>query len=248
MPRQSGEPSIARPARFQTTSWSLVARAGDDDPDGRAAIEHLCRTYWPPLYSFLRISGKAPADAEDLLQGFFIHVLERGVFGYAEQDRGRFRTFLIAALKQFVAREYGREHAQRRRPEKGFVPLDVTSGEVEFSRRCRSGETPEAVFERAWALTLLDQARQILCDEYERAGKVQLFNTLVPSLAGDGSLESREVAQQLQMSDGAVRVAVHRLRQRYGTILRRLIVATLHDDLDVEDELKSLMDAVANKC
>ncbi len=230
--------------RFQTTSWSLIAQAGTDAPEGREAVEKLCGMYWPPLYAFLRGSGRSPTDAEDLLQGFFLYLLEHDVVSYADPQRGRFRTFLIASVKQFLSREHLRDNAQRRRPAGGLLSLDFGVTEEMFNRRRHADASPEALFDRVWAFTLLDQTRQVLRDEYVRVGKTELFDTLSPALTSESACSTRDVAAQLQMSEGAVRVAVHRLRQRYGAILRRHIGATLRDAGEIDDELRSLMQAI----
>ncbi|MDA1016542.1 MAG: sigma factor [Planctomycetota bacterium] len=230
--------------RFQTASWSLVANAGGDGPGGRAAIDQLCGTYWSPLYVFLRGLGQSQSDAEDIVQSFFIHLLEDRVLEYADQDRGRFRTFLIAAIKQFVAREHVRRSARLRKPDRAILSHDFGVAEQMYSTRGQDEKTPEVLFDRAWALTLLDQTVTKLRDEYARADKVELFEKLLPALTSDRRI-ARDVSAQLQMSGGAVRVAVHRLRKRYGTILRRLISETVQDPSEVDDELHALMRAIS---
>lgn len=229
---------------FQTTSWSLVARAGIDAPDARDAVERLCRLYWTPLYAFLRGSGRSRSDAEDLVQGFFLHLLEHDVLRYANPARGRFRTFLITAVRQFASRQNSHDNAQKRRPATGLVSLDFGAGEATFERRGRRNDLPEELFDRVWAFTLLDEALNGLRVEYTRVGKTLLFNTLSPSLTSETPQSYRELAKELQLTEGAIRVAVHRLKQRYGTILRRHIAETVQSESEIDDELNALMLAI----
>ena len=230
---------------FQSTSWSVIALAGAGAPDSQIALEQLCRDYWVPLYAYLRSSGRDRSDAEDLIQSFFLHVVEHGVLGYADPARGRFRTFLIAALKQFATRTFQYENAQRRRPLDGILSLDIEQAERAFELRGRE-LSPDAAFNKAWALKLLRDAVDTLRDEYRTAGKSSLFDALCPALTSDAPLSYRETAEQLQTSEGAIRVAVHRLRQRYGVLLRKLIGETVRDESEIDDELQSLMQAISS--
>lgn len=233
-------------APFPYTSWSLVSRARADGAESREAVEHLCQLYWPPLYAFLRRSGHKRADAEDLLQDFFTQFVEQSVFRYADQDRGRFRTFLIAAVKRFASREKARNNTKRRRPDgKQIVPLDFETAEKSFASRCRTEDSPETLFDRAWALNLLEQAREVVREEYSRAGKSELFDGIATFLTAEPQDTYIEISEKLGMTPGAARVAVHRIRQRYGAVLRRLIESSLDNGDEFEDELQWLIQIVS---
>lgn len=232
--------------RFETTHWSVVVAAGRDDRDSqsRRALETLCRTYWYPLYAYVRRKGHQPGDAADLVQGFFASLLERHAIAAADPHRGRFRAFLLSSLDHFFANQWRHDHAQKRGGGTTVLSLDFEAGERRFSREPWHDLTPDRVYERRWALTLIDTATARLRDEYANRGKAELFDALAPYVAGEGDGSYAEVAGPLGMSEGAIKVAVHRLRARLREILRQEVAQTVADAGDVDEELGHLFGAV----
>ena len=231
---------------FVTTHWSVVlAAAGADTTHAPAALERLCRTYWYPLYAYARRRGQSVEDAQDLTQAFFARLLERHWVADANRERGRFRTFLLTAMSRFMADEWDKVRAQKRGGGVGHVPLQLDDAETRYGCEPADHRTPEEYFERRWALTLLDTVLQRLRAEYESEGKGGLFAALSETLAG--SRESQpyaELAAQLSLSEGAVKVAVHRLRKRYRHLLRAEIAQTAAQGEDVDEELRHLFAAL----
>jgi RNA polymerase sigma-70 factor (ECF subfamily) len=234
---QSGQRS------FATTHWSIVlAAAHDSRPDARAALATLCETYWYPLYAYVRRLGYKAEDAQDLTQGFFAALLEKRYVKAADRERGRFRSFLLTALKRFLSKERDRAHAQKRGGTARPISLDLESGESRYSLEPSHDVTPEAIYERRWALTVLDRVIVRLRQTYVDAGKAAFFESLKAFLTGEtGAPPYGQVARDLAMSEGAVKVAVHRLRRRYRDLLRFEIAQTVADPEAVEDELKYLL-------
>jgi RNA polymerase sigma-70 factor (ECF subfamily) len=242
---------------FLTTRWSLVAAAGRQQPgaaapaDARAALEALCRAYWPPLYAFARRSGARPDEAADQVQDFFTRLLEKGDLAAADPQRGRFRAWLLTAFRHHAANLRDRERAQKRGGGRRPLSLDaphVDAGEAEtrLGQELADPRTPEAEYERQWALLVLDRARERLAAELVRAGKGRELEALRPFLtAGDEGLPYATIGEALGRSEGAVKVAVHRLRRRYGELLREEVAGTLADPREVADELAALMAALA---
>lgn len=228
---------------FVTTRWSVVlsARAGDS-PESSRALEDLCRAYWYPLYAHVRRLGHAPADAEDLTQAFFARLLEKRWLAAADQDRGRFRSFLLGSLKHFLANERDRARAQKRGGHVRIVPLDPASGESWLQHEPASTRTPDREFDRRWALALLETVLARLEQEYTAHGKAPLFHLLKGTL---GAAPAATPAAQLAMSEGAMRVAAHRLRRRYRDLLRDEIAQTVATPAEVEAELRHLLAALA---
>ena len=239
------EPS-PRPA-FVTTHWSLVVSAGGNDtPHARNALEKLCRAYWFPIYAFVRRQGHGPHDAQDLTQEFFARLLEKNQLAGADRNRGRFRSFLLAALKHFLANEWDKTQAQKRGGGQILIPIDVATAETVCGIDPADTLTAEKIYERRWALTLLDQVLHRLRDEYARDGKENLFEQLKPTLTeASRSVRYADIAAQLGTSEGAVKVAVHRLRQRYREVLRAEIADTVASPGEVEDEIRNLFAALA---
>jgi RNA polymerase sigma factor (sigma-70 family) len=235
-------------ARFATTRWSLVVSAGSDSsPEGRAALESLCAAYWYPLYAFERRGGTAAEDARDMVQGFFAELLEKDYLAQADRERGRFRTFLITAFRHFASKARERERALKRGGGRPNLPLDFEDGESRYLREPSDERTPERLFERRWALTLLDEAMARLRAEHAAAGRGELFEALRGCL-GAGGRETGPYAgigARLGMSEGAVKVAVHRLRRRYRDVLRAAIAETVADPSEVDDEIRHLMEALS---
>jgi RNA polymerase sigma-70 factor (ECF subfamily) len=239
------EPSSA--AHFPTTNWSRVVRAGDPaDPEARAALEGLCRDYWYPLYAFARRRGLSPDDASDLIQGFFADLIERGDLTVADQQRGRFRVFLLTCCSHYLAHRREHDRALKRGGGRGHVAIDLLDAEGRYGREPAHNLTAERLFERRWALALLENVLTRLGSEMAGAGKAVLFDRLRPTLEGDGQAGPyRKIAASLGMSEGAVNVAVHRLRARYRELLREEVAHTVADPAEVNAELAELLTALA---
>ncbi len=234
--------SRVQPQVFPATRWSVVLAATQPSAaEAQAALETICRAYWYPLYAFVRRSGQSPHDAQDLTQEFFRQLLEKRWLAAADRDKGRLRTFLITALKHFMAKEWRRAAAHKRGGGQAHVPMDTAFAE---SRYAAEGATPlpaEAVFDRQWALTLLDLTMQRLEAEFRAAGKAEEFAVLKGGLvAGAAAIDYAEVATRLGGSEGAARVAVHRLRKRFRELYREEIAQTLPDGAELEAELRYL--------
>ena len=243
-PTTSSTPTA--PAAFVTTHWSVVLTAGRSDTTrARAALENLCRTYWPPLYAYVRRRGHPAADAQDLTQAFFARLLERNAVGEVAPGKGRFRSFLLASLNHFLADEWDKARAQKRGGGQ-VISLDWQSAETRLGELPAEQFTPEKAYERRWALTLLEQVYRRLEEEYRAADKAPLFAALRVALAGKSDAAPyAELAKQLGLSEGAVKVAVHRLRQRYRVLLRNTIADTVSGPDEVEDELRHLFAVLA---
>jgi DNA-directed RNA polymerase specialized sigma24 family protein len=230
---------------FATTHWSLVLAAseGHHVEGAPEALTTLCETYWYPLYAFLRGRGHDPADAEDLTQAFFAMLLEKQVLRHADRARGR---FLLAALKNFAANVYARDTATKRGGGTRFLPLDFESAEGRFILDPSSAESPERSFDRCWALTLLERAMSRLQEESVRRNRQDHFAALKPHLTGDEpQLSYAQTAALLDTSEGAIKVAVHRLRRRFRDIVREEISQTVASPDEIEDELRYLWSAVS---
>ncbi|MFV1967115.1 MAG: RNA polymerase sigma factor [Pirellulaceae bacterium] len=210
-----------RDDRFETTHWSVVlAAAHRSSPDSDEALESLCRTYWYPLYAYVRRRGYSADDAKDLTQEFFARLLEKDYLQAADCERGRFRSFLLTVLKRFLSKERERAEAQKRGGGRKLLSIDFTSGEDRCRLEPSHDWTPEKVYERRWALTLLDQVLNRLGREYAEKQETQLFEHLKVYLTGSsGAPAYAQTAADLSMSESAVKVAVHRMRQRYRELL-----------------------------
>ncbi len=248
MSSRGNESPMASDARrpFATTRWSIVLAAGKSRScDSRAALVSLCETYWPPLYAYLRRRGYAADEAQDLTQEFFARLLEKESVASADPGRGKFRSFLLASLNHFVANEWRRERAQKRGGSQMILSLDFARGEDSLAIEPAHEQTPEKAYERKWAMTLLTTALTKLREEYAAADKLTLLSQLQPSLAGDDeSVPYRELAGELGMSEGAVKVAVYRLRRRCRDILREEIAQTVSGPAEVDEELRDLFAAL----
>jgi RNA polymerase sigma-70 factor (ECF subfamily) len=242
----SGPPPPGHAGRFATTHWSQVLAAGrGGSPGSRQALEALCEAYWYPLYAFVRRSGHPPEDARDLTQAFFARLLEKDYLQAADPERGRFRSFLLAAFKHFLSQERDRATAQKRGGGRPVLSLDFAAGEDRYRLEPAHHLTPERVYERRWALMLLDRVLQHLREEFTRSGKAELFDRLGVFLTGeDGVPAYRQVAQECGLSEGAVKVAVHRLRRRFRDALLAEIAQTVADPADAGAELRGLFDAL----
>jgi DNA-directed RNA polymerase specialized sigma24 family protein len=231
--------------RFPTTSWTMISAAGGVANGSRQALNDLCAAYWPPVYAFIRRKGHSPDEAEELTQEFFARILERGGLAAADRQRGKFRSFLLASVSNYLANEWDRATARKRGSGIPALSLDVTVGEERLHREPCDQLTPEALFERQWALTLLSRVLDRLREEQTVKGQPVLFARLQGFLTGDqerGCYES--VALDLKMSEGSARIAVHRLRRRYGELVREEIMALVNDPGEVEAEIRYLLDAL----
>ena len=229
---------------FPTTLWTVVLHAGRDEAAlAQAALEQLCQRYWYPLYSFIRRRAYSPYDAEDLTQAFFAQLLEKHRLERVDPELGRFRTFLLASLKNFLANDWDRSHARKRGGGQTIVSLEQGMGESRYQLEPSHDLTPERHFERQWAVTLLDEVLATLRDEYYAEGKGDLFEELKAVLTGQAGAYA-EMAARLRRSEGSIKVAVHRLRHRYRELIRARIAETVEDG-DIEDELRHLMAALS---
>lgn len=231
---------------FATTRWSLVLAARRrSTPDSRQALAELCTAYWNPLYAYIRRRGFQIAEAQDLTQEFFARLLEKQTLAGVAREKGRFRAFLLASLKNFLANSRRDERALKRRPAGGVLSLDFAAAEERYRLEPLDMLSPEKLYERRWALALLEQTLEKLRGEYETSGKTGLFERLKPYLsAGREKTSYAGAAAELEMSEGAVKVAVHRLRRRYRELLRREVAQTVSDPDDLEEELQSLFKAL----
>jgi RNA polymerase sigma-70 factor (ECF subfamily) len=231
--------------RFPSTRWTLVLElAGEPSPEAEQALATLCQAYWYPLYAFLRGGGHDRDEAADLTQAFFLHVLEKRTLARADPARGRFRSFLLASLKNFVANEHDRSVARKRGGAMRPLSFDLETAEGLIQREPATDETPERVFDRRWANALLSRALMALEEEMS-LGKHEQFNLLKEYLTGDAAGRSyAEVATRLGMSEGAVKVAVHRLRRRFREIVKTEIAHTVAAPEEVPDEIRYLLSAV----
>jgi RNA polymerase sigma-70 factor (ECF subfamily) len=230
---------------FLTTRWSLVAQAADrGDAGAPAALQELCRGYWPPLYAFLRRWGASPDDAQDLVQGFFARLLEKDWLAQADPSRGKLRTFLLAALKHHASNERARANAQKRGGGRVHVPLDVGEEERHLGT-VASSDTPERVFERRYAEALLARAFERLAVQERAASpeRAERFEALRPHLSGEGPAQA-ETAATIGVSATALKVALHRLRARLRETIRAEVAETLSDPAGVDEEIRSLVSAL----
>jgi RNA polymerase sigma-70 factor (ECF subfamily) len=233
-------------ASFATTRWSLVLAAAEaDEPDSRQALAELFGTYWYPLYAFIRRQGFDPEQAQDHTQEFFARLLEKDYLRDADRQRGRFRSFLLAACQHFLANERDKARAQKRGGGRLHVPIDFQDAESRYGHEPAHALTAEKLFERRWALTLLEQVLQRLRQEQLDAGRGLVFEQLKGALAGErGSTGYAQLGESLGMSEAAIKVAVHRLRKRYRELLRAEIERTVESDSEVEAEIRSLFAAL----
>lgn len=232
---------------FATTHWTVVLAAGQrHTPQADGALEELCRTYWFPLYAYVRRRGHGKHDAEDLVQAFFARFLEKNYLAGLSAERGRFRAFLLASLKHFLANEWDKSQAQKRGGGVATLSLDWQTADTKFQVAATSEPSPDKAFDREWALALLAKVIERLQSECAADGKGKLFEQLKTFLmAGGGDSAQAAVAKSLGMEEGAVRVAVHRLRKRYRALLRDEIAHTLSDDAMVDEEMRALFGAFA---
>jgi DNA-directed RNA polymerase specialized sigma24 family protein len=230
---------------FATTRWTVVLAARDRTASAAGvALEELCRTYWYPLYAYVRSRSSSREDAEDLTQAFFARLLEKNYLEGLTSEKGRFRAFLLAALKHFLANEWDRANCQKRGGGVANLSLDWQSADTRFGIEPADNLSPDKLYDRAWAVTLLERVIIRLRDENAGEGKAVVFEQLKPFLmSGKGALPYAHAAVPLQMTESAVRVAVHRLRRRYRELLREEIAQTLSHPDQVDEEMRALLSA-----
>jgi RNA polymerase sigma-70 factor (ECF subfamily) len=241
----SSRPSAA--AGFAVTRWSVVLSAGrSDDAGANEAIEELCQTYWRPIYTFICHRGHNPCDAQDLTQEFFARVFSKNCLGGVGPSKGRFRTFLLAALKHFLANEWDKANAKKRGGGRVFVSLSDRADGTPPPADPVDNQSADVLFDRSWALTLLEQVLARLRQEHLRDGKAEFFEQLKSTLTGERtSLPYSGIGARLGLSEGAVKVAVHRLRQRYRSLLREEIAHTVSSPEQIEEEIRALFAALS---
>lgn len=235
-------------AGFPATRWSLVLAAGHSESlAAAAALEGLCRLYWKPVYSYIRTSHRSREEALDLTQGFFARLIDGHVVQRADQERGRFRTFILGCLKDYLGDEARRSEAQKRGGNWRRIDGDVTDVEEWLGVMGRSRKQPDVLYDFSCAVALTNEALRLLQDECERSDRARLFEVLRPYLQGDAAApDYRQVAERLQTTAGTVRVMVHRLRTRHRRLLRSVVAQTLADPLAVDDELQSLREVLSS--
>lgn len=239
--------TVAGSSRFPTTRWTLVIAAGDPQrKEARSALVTLCENYWYPLYAYLRRRGYAADEAQDLTQDFFIHVLEGRYIDRADPEKGRFRSFLLTSLKFFVADEQDRQRAHKRGGG-AVVPLELSSGEARYQREPAHDETPDRIFERRWVLAVLDRVVEKLRNEFMQHGRAEHFERLKVFLLGQSDAPYAALAREMNTSEGALKVAIHRLRKRYRELFRQEIADTVADPAEVEAELRFLAAVLTGK-
>ncbi|HWI57605.1 MAG TPA: sigma-70 family RNA polymerase sigma factor [Bacillota bacterium] len=245
---QTESPGAQPHTLFVTTRWSVVLAAKDKaSPDSAAALEILCRTYWYPLYAFVRGSGFSPEDAQDLTQEFFVRLLAKDYLRVVEPEKGRFRTFLRMALKRFLANEWERLRAQKRGSGQAPLAFDTTLAEQRFYLEPANSLSPDRIYDRRWALTLLEQAVLRLESEYIAADKPTEWQHLKAHLTAErGAIPYTALAADLQTTEGAARVAVHRLRKRFREIFRTTLADTVSAPEEIEGELAYVLEVLAH--
>lgn len=232
---------------FSTTHWTTVLAAREAaSPQSSEALEKLCRAYWWPLYAFVRRRGFESHDAQDLTQEFFTRLLEKNWLESVDRNKGKFRSFLLAALEHFLAKEWRRSQTQKRGGQCSFMSLDEDGAEQQYVQVAAAGLTPEQLFEQQWATALLDQVLSVLREEFAMAGKGALFEEVKIFLTGEKrSVSYAELASKLNTTEAALKMAVSRMRQRYGELLRRQIAHTVASPEAIDEELRALMAALS---
>jgi DNA-directed RNA polymerase specialized sigma24 family protein len=234
------------PRQFATTRWSLVHAAGrKSTPDAAAALQSLCLAYWFPLYAFVRREGHQPEEARDLTQSFFVSLLERDDLGSVSPEKGRFRSFLLASMKHFLVNAWHKGRALKRGGGRRPLSLDFDAAESRLQVVAVDHQTPQGVFEREWAVTLLERVRALLEIEFSAGRGEDHFDHLQRYLTPDAAAPTyAETADRLQTSEAAVKQAVHRLRRRFGELLRAEIAQTVSTPEEIDDEIRALMSAL----
>jgi RNA polymerase sigma-70 factor (ECF subfamily) len=239
--------TLAGSSDFPTTRWTLVIAAADPQrKEARSALVSLCEGYWYPLYAYVRRRGYPADQAQDLTQQFFMRVLEGRYLDRADPEKGRFRAFILTSLKFFLSDEADRDRAQKRGG-RTVLSLEISSGEERYQREPAHNETPERIFERRWALSVLDRVMDRLRDEFVQHGRLDHFNRLKVFLLDQGETPYAALAREMDRSEGALKVAIHRLRKRYRDLFRQEIAETVTDPAEVESELRFLAAVLTRK-
>ena len=238
--------SEAEHSAFPSTRWSRVVAAADlATPDARSALAELCSAYWYPIYAFIRRKGNDSEKSLDLTQSYFARLLEKGVLAAADRSKGRFRSFLRADCEHFLIDQHRREKALERGGGVGLIPIDAQNAEGRYLFEPADAMTPDRLFDRAWAVTLLGRVLDLLGAEYTESGRAEVFAQLKVVLTeGKGAVPAATLAERLDTSEEAVNTAVHRLKKRYRAILQDQIAATLDDPAQVDEEIRDLFEAI----
>jgi RNA polymerase sigma-70 factor (ECF subfamily) len=240
----------AGPRRFETTQWSLVAAASPGTAGGdraREALERLCRAYWYPLYAFVRARGHGSADAQDLTQAFFARLLETDGLAGVDRRRGRFRSYLLGAMKHFLANEWHRERTQKRGGRVQFLEWDALDPESRYAGARGETDDPDARFDLEWALAIVSTALRTLREEMSRSGKSEQVDALEGFLTGELPAARDEIAARLGLRPEALKVAVHRLRRRYRELLRSAVADTVRGPSSLEEEMRYLLEVLRRR-
>ena len=246
---QTGDSKAVRAhALFVTTRWSMVLNAKNKAaPGSKEALESLCQTYWYPIYEFVRGTGRLPPEAQDLTQDFFVRLLTKDFLRVVTPEKGRFRTFLRMALTRFLANEWDRERAQKRGGGATHISFDTALAEERLGREQCRGLAPDRMYDRSWALTLLDEALTRLEQEFSAEGKSGLWRQLQPHLTADrGAFNYAEIAAALGLTEGAARVALHRFRKRFREIFQLTIADTVATPEEVEGEMRLVLEILSD--
>ena len=240
------EPGSQANSRFATTNWKLIAAAqGDDRPEAQKALADLCTVYWYPLYAYLRRKGHSPDRAQDLTQGFFTNLLGHDFLAGIDPEKGKFRAFLLKSLQNYLINQRSRDHARKRGGGRASFSIDLPAAEGRYAFEPAHELTAERLFERRWALTLLERVLDRLGAEMAEDQKGPLFERLGPALIGGGEAAPYvQIAHELAMTEGAVKVAAHRIRRRYRELIREEVALTVDRPEDVDEELRSLFVAM----
>ena len=240
-------PEAARSGEFAATHWSVVLAAADQEsPQAAQALEQLCRTYWYPLYAYVRHRGYSPEDAQDLTQAFFAHLLSRDFLRNVRPDKGLFRSFLLACLKHFLADEWKKAHRAIRGGHQPHLALATQSAEDRYRLEPVDRMDAESLYERRWALTLLERVLERLREQSVAAGKANTFDAMQGFLLGEEGVETyAQTASKLGLTEGAVKMAMHRLRERYRELFREEILQTVADPKEIEEEMRRLFEVIS---
>jgi RNA polymerase sigma factor (sigma-70 family) len=240
--------SLADAAEFRPTRWSVVLLSAQSKaPGSQAALTALCRLYWYPLYAFVRRRGYNPEDAQDLTQGFFLHLLDHKALAQVDPLKGKFRSFLLASIQNYLSKQVDRARCLKRGGKTEFIPLDTKNAEDRYLLEPADYLTAEKIFDARWALTLLDEAMSLLSVEYAGQGKMATFKALKPFLRpidNEALAPYEQVAGQLGVGVSAVKTLIHRLRKRYTALLRAEVARTVSDPGEIDEEVHALCDAL----
>jgi RNA polymerase sigma factor (sigma-70 family) len=247
MPDEAPDPLSAEARQFTATHWSVVLAATQpESPQAAEALEKLCRTYWYPLYAYVRWHGYSPEDAQDLTQDFFARFLKKQYFKLADPARGRFRTFLLTAMKHFLANEWKKAHREKRGSGQVAIALDAEAAEQRFAAEPVEETNPETIYERRWAATLLDGVLELLQREWAAAEKGWQFEELKAGLwGGNNASPYADIAARRGTTETAIKMAAHRLRQRYRELLRTEIAHTVATSTEVDEDLRHLLAVIS---